>query len=348
MNQNLNFPLEMNTEEELEDLLSQPSPELVDMFKTLEGDVMFLGVGGKMGPTLARMAQRASEQSGTTRRVFGVSRFSDSDLQMNLLNQGIETISCDLLNQESLNHLPSVPNIVFMAAQKFGSTGSEWMTWAMNTFLPGLVAERFRDSRLVVFSTGNVYPLVPPSSGGSREDDAVGPIGEYAQSCLGRERMFEYGSRKYQTPCSIIRLNYAVELRYGVLVDIARKVLHEEPIDLTMGYVNVIWQGDASDYTLRALGACSSPPEIINVTGQEILTVRMLAQGFGSRFGKEPRFTGDEAETALLNNASKCFERFGFPATPVSKMMDWIAHWLQKGGRIYNKPTKYEVRTGKF
>lgn len=342
------LPERINTEAELEDLLSFPSPPVVESLAKLEGDILLLGAGGKMGPTMAKMARRASDLAGIDRRVIAVSRFSDSSVQTDLLNNNVETISCDLLNRDSLDRLPNIPNVLYLAAQKFGTTGQEWMTWAMNVYLPGIVAERFRESKIVAFSTGNVYPFVPVESGGCREEDPTGPVGEYAQSCLGRERMFQYAAQVHGTRSVLIRLNYAVELRYGVLVDVALKVLNQKPIDLRMGYVNVIWQGDANAYTLRAFELCNCPPEILNVTGPGVLSVRSLAESFGLIFGKKPVFVGQEEPAALLNNAQKCFIQMGEPVVSLETMQNWIADWLIRGGSLHNKPTHFEEREGKY
>src|SRR5467141_1207239 len=264
--------------EELDELLSEPSEAVIRTLAALDGDIVILGVGGKMGPTLARMAKRASQIAGVSRRVIGVSRFSSSKLESQLQMWGVETLRCDLLDSNSLAALPDAANIIYMAGMKFGTTGQESMTWAMNSFLPGLVSERYRQSRIVAFSTGNVYGLSPVSLGGSREQDALNPAGEYAMSCLGRERIFEHFSRRNETRMSILRLNYATELRYGVLVDIAQRVYAGQPVPLSMGYLNAIWQGDASGMSLEALGSASVPPLVINIAGPELLSVRRVAE----------------------------------------------------------------------
>jgi nucleoside-diphosphate-sugar epimerase len=280
--------------------------------------------------------------------VIAVSRYSDKAIRDNLESSGIDTITCDLLDRASLDTLPDVPNVLFIAGQKFQTSSQEERTWALNVYLPGMVAERFDQSRMVVFSTGNVYPFVPIASGGSTESDFPEPIGEYAQSCLGRERLFQYFSIKNKTPVTIIRLNYAVEMRYGVLLDIALKVRQGLPIDLSMGHVNVIWQGDANAYALLAFQCCESPPAILNVTGPEILSVRALANEFATRFQTEPLFIGSESNTALLNDASRCFERFGPPKVSLDTVVEWIAQWVEHDQPILNKPTQYEQREGKF
>ena len=342
------YPEKISGTEELTELLSRPSEALVEMMKRTDGDFMFLGVGGKMGPTMALMARRASEAAGTPRRIIGVSRFSKPAEQEFLEKNGIETLRGDLLDRTFLESLTKVKNVIFLAGMKFGSEDNLPLTWAMNTYLPALVAHYFTESRIVALSTGTVYPLVPVSSGGSVETDKIEAVGEYAQSCLGRERMFQYGSLRYGTPAILIRLNYAVEMRYGVLVDIARKVFQGEPVDLTMGCFNAIWQGDANDMILRSLEQASSPAGILNITGPGILRVRDVAKTFGKRFGRKPIFTGKEADTALLNNAAKAFDLFGPPHVPLEQVIEWLAGWMLEGQEILNKPTHFEVRNGKF
>ena len=278
---------------DLEDRLSCPDDADVSAMAAMKGDLLILGVGGKMGPSLARLARRAADMAGTRQRIVAVARFSNPDLPAELSALGIETIACDLLEPGALNRLPEIPNVIFMAARKFGSSGAEHLTWAMNTYLPALVAERYRNSRIVAFSTGNVYPLRPVTKGGATESTPVGPIGEYAQSALGRERMFEYGSARWGTPVTILRLNYAVELRYGVLVDIGRAVFERRPISFSMPFVNVIWQRDANSWCLRSFAHCQSPPFVLNITGPETLSVRELAMEFGKHFGIEPTFLDD-------------------------------------------------------
>jgi nucleoside-diphosphate-sugar epimerase len=293
---------------------------------------MLLGVAGKMGPTLARMARRASDTAGTARRVIGVSRFSTPGSEEALQAHGIETIRGDLLDESFLAALPDAANVIHMAVMKFGATGNPAMTWAMNVHLPAMICRRFRRSRIVAFSTGNVYPLVPIDSGGSRETDPVGPVGEYAMTALGRERMFDHFSQSLGIPVSLVRLNYAVEMRYGVLVDIGRKVLADEEIDLSMGHANVIWQGDANAMTLAALADASAPPFIVNVAGPELVSVRETAERFGRLLDKTPRLTGTEAPNALLSNGTKGYERYGRPRVSCEQLVHWIAQWIQAGG----------------
>ncbi|HZQ93855.1 MAG TPA: NAD-dependent epimerase/dehydratase family protein [Candidatus Sulfotelmatobacter sp.] len=335
--------------EELEERLSRPGDALVAAMKALAGDLLILGAGGKMGPSLARLARRAAALARTSPRIIAVSRFSDTGLCAELSAQGIETIACDLLEPGALSRLPQSPNVIFMAARKFGTSGDEHSTWAMNTYLPGLVAERFRDSRIVAFSTGNVYPLRSLSQGGAVETTPPEPVGEYAQSVLGRERMFQYASARWGTQAAILRLNYAVELRYGVLVDIGRAVFERRPVSLNMPYVNVIWQGDANSWCLRSLAYCQAPPFILNITGPETLSVREIAAEFGRRFGVEPVF-GPQAygATALLNDAGRANSLFGSPSVTPAEMIGWIADWIQEGGVTLNKPTHFQTRDGRF
>ena len=340
--------MQFETEEALEEALSRPSAADVQALAALPGDLMILGVGGKMGPSLARLARRSSDQAGVPRRIIGVSRFSAPGLAESLQRAGIETLPCDLLERAALAALPEVPNIIFMAARKFGSTGRPALTWAMNTLVPAMVAERFPRSSLVSFSTGNVYSLTPVESGGPDESCPAEPVGEYGQSCLGRERLFEYFSETYGTPVALLRLNYAIEPRYGVLREIADRVWTGAPVDLAMGHVNVIWQRDAISVALRALAHCQSPPLILNLTGPGVLAVRSLAIRLGELLGREPVFTGAEAPTALLNNASQCHRLFGRPETTLDEMLEAVAHWVQIGGRSFGKATHYEQREGKF
>jgi len=338
----------IGTEPDLEERLSRPDEAVVAAMRAVPGDLMILGVGGKMGPSLARLAQRACQLSGIARRVIAVARFSDESLVAQLAADGIETMRCDLLDRPQLLALPEVPNVVFMAARKFGTSGSEYLTWALNTYLPGLVADRFRHSRIVAFSTGNVYPLRSVNEGGATELTLVAPVGEYAQSALGRERMFDYAFQQWGTPVAILRLNYAIDLRYGVLLDIGSAVYERRPVNLRMGLVNVIWQGDANAACLRSFEHCQSPPNVLNITGPETLSIRQLALEFGRRFGVEPVWDGEETPTALLNCASKAHQLFGYPSVTAQQLIDWTAHWISIGGPTLRKPTHFSVRDGKF
>jgi nucleoside-diphosphate-sugar epimerase len=340
--------MRITTDAELEEILSRPSDADADAIAKLDGDLLILGVGGKMGPSLARRARRAAKKAGIQKTIIAVARFSDANLRDALESDGIATLITDLLEPGALAKLPDLPNVIFMAARKFGTTGSEDLTWAMNTFLPGLVAERYRSSRIVAFSTGNVYPLRNATQGGATESTSVAPESEYAQSALGRERMFEYGSRQWNTPVTILRLNYAIDLRYGVLHDIATAVFEGRPVSLHMPLVNVIWQGDANSACLRSFAHCQSPPAILNIAGPETLSVRFLAEEFACRFKVQPLFTGDESSSALLSDGAKGHQLFGYPSVTVPEMIEWTAAWISAGGSRLNKPTHFEVRDGKF
>ena len=344
----IGFPETIENEQQLEELLSRPTAEVVELFKTLEGDIIFLGIAGKIGPSIASMAKRACDEAGVSKRLIGVSRFSNKQEKSLIESFGIETIAGDLLDSEFVKSLPLVKNVIFLAGMKFGSEGNLSLTWAMNTYVPAIVAEHYKDSRIVAFSTGCVYPLVPIESGGCKETDKPFAIGEYAQSCLGRERMFEHGSLKYGTAVSLIRLNYSVEMRYGVLVDVASKVKNDQVIDLTMGYFNVTWQGDMNVASLLSLSQCTSPAHIINVTGPETLSVRQVALEFGELFGKTPMFCGEEATTALLSNAAHSQDLFGKPNVTPEQIIRWIANWINHENRLLNKQTHFEVRDGKY
>jgi dTDP-4-dehydrorhamnose reductase len=332
----------------LESMLSEPTAGVIKTLARLEGDILILGVNGKMGPTLARMARRASDAAGIHRRIVGVSRFSSEGAEARLQAQGIATIRCDLLNPEALQQLPDMPNVVFMTGMKFGATGQEALTWAMNSYLPGMVCQRFRRSRIVAFSTGNVYGLSAVRRGGSLETDPLNPHGEYAISCLGRERIFEHFSHSLNIPIALIRLNYAAEMRYGVLVDLALKVQNDQPIDVTMGHFNTIWQADANAVALQAFDQVSIPPFVLNVAGPELLSVRRIAAEFGALFSKPVTITGIESGDAFLSNAEKAYRLFGLPRVSVQQMVRWIAAWIQQGGATHGKPTHFEVQDGKF
>lgn len=328
--------------------LLRPSEELTAAVARLDGDILILGAGGKIGPSLALLARQAIIAAGVSKRVIGVSRFSDPQQRQQLESAGVETLSADLLNEQQLQALPAVKNVLFLAGNKFGTTGQEPFTWAMNTYLPGRVAEKYRDSRIVVYSTGNVYPFMSPDSGGATEQQAPEPIGEYGQSCLGRERVFQYFSSIYNTPLLIYRLNYAIDLRYGVLLEIAKTVKEGRPVDLSTGYVNVIWQGDANEIALRSLEHCASPAAVLNVTGPDTLSVRWLAAEFGKLLGREPEFINKEQPTALLSNATAAGRLFGPPGVNISTMIELTVAWLEQGGELLDKPTHFQERKGKF
>ena len=338
-------------ETELEELLSRPDAGAVRALAAHPGDVLVLGAGGKMGPSLARMARRAADEADKgqpARRVIAVSRFSSGPSRELLESAGVDTIAADLSDAPALAALPDAPNVIFMAGQKFGTRDAPSATWAANTSVPTLVATRFTTGRIVVFSTGNVYPLTPVTDTGSKETDVPAPIGEYAASCLGRERIFEHFAAKHGQPLAIMRLNYAVDLRYGVLVDIALAVLHEKPIDLRMGHVNVIWQGDANARAIACLAHASQPPFVVNVTGTRILRVRDVAARFGKLLKRTPNFVGEEAPDALLSDTSLMTSTLGEPAKPADWMVASVAEWITHGGAILGKPTSFQTRDGSF
>ena len=342
------LPARIGDEAHLEDLLSVPSAAAIETLRELPGDVVLLGVAGKMGPTLARMVRRAAEAAGTARRVIGVSRFSEAGPEAALQGHGVETIRCDLLDEAAVQRLPDAPLVIYMAGRKFGSSGDESLTWAMNTWLPGVVARRYAGSRIAAFSTGNVYGLTRVGHGGSRETDLPSPVGEYAMSCLGRERIFEHASRSRQTPLALLRLNYATEMRYGLLVDLARRIAAGETVDLTMGHANVIWQGDANAMAIASLRHAASPPFVVNLAGPEELSVREVCRALGQRMGLDVTFTGEEAGDALLSNGQRGWDLLGAPTVPLARLLDWTADWVRAGGASLGKPTHFESRDGKF
>jgi nucleoside-diphosphate-sugar epimerase len=326
---------------QLEEELSRPSEADVECLRRLDGDILVLGASGKMGPSLARLCRRAADAAGKPRRVIAVSR--------RLVDvAGVEAIACDLLDRAQVARLPECANVLYLAGRKFGSSGNPELTWAMNTMAPAIAAERFRQSRLVAFSTGNVYALRPPASGGAREDESPAPVGEYAQSCLGRERIFEYFANEHGLRCLVFRLNYAVDLRYGVLVDIARKVFAGEPVDLTVPAFNVIWQRDANSYALRSLEHCATPARVLNVTGAEMMWVRPTAEYFARRFARPCEFRGGEGSVALLSDARAARALMGPPSVAEEELMEMVAEWVAEGGPSLNKPTHFEVSDGKF
>jgi nucleoside-diphosphate-sugar epimerase len=336
------------SEPELDHLLTQPNAADLAFAERLEGDVIILGAGGKMGPTLARRLLKALRESGRSTKVLAASRFQSTSAVAELRDGGVETISCDLLDPVQVQSLPHVTNVLFLAGRKFGSAGDPDLTWAMNTMVPAQVAQHYRDSRIVAFSTGNVYPFVTPERGGSVESDAPEARGEYAQSCLGRERIFEYYSKQFHMPCLLFRLNYAIDLRYGVLVDIARQVYADKPVNLAVPAVNVLWQGDANSYAMRSLALCTSPARILNVTGPETLQVRRVAEFFAQRFQRELHFEGESSGVALLNNAGACHAALGYPEVTADQLMEAVATWVEAGGSTLNKATKFQVTDGKF
>lgn len=344
----MTLPDRITSETELEDLLAEPSDLDIAAVARLEPDILILGAGGKMGPSLARRVRRAAERAGTGSRVLAVSRFSSREARESLEADGIPTLSCDFTSGPAITGLPRFPNVLFLAGRKFGTTDRTDITWTTNTVVPARVAEHFSASRMVVFSTGNVYPLVRTGDPPPTELDPPMPVGEYAQSCLGRERVVEFVSREEGLRALMFRLNYAVDLRYGTLVDVARKVYGGEPIDLTVGYFNAIWQGDANSYALRSLELCASPPEILNVTGQERISVRESAEWFGRVFQRTPTFVNQEGPVALLSDSSRCRAKLGEPEVPLTLLREWVAHWVAAGGASLNKPTHFETADGRF
>ena len=340
--------------DELEDRLSEPTSGVIQTLKKAVGDVLVLGAGGKMGPTLARMARRgadAADGKRGARRVIAASRFSNKREQAGLEACGVETVAGNLLDEDTLARLPDAANIIYMAGMKFGAADNEPLTWAMNTHLPALVCRRYAHRRIVAFSTGNVYGLTPVAGvagGGSVESDAPEPVGEYAMSCLGRERIFEYFSATHGTPVCLLRLNYAVEMRYGVLVDLARKVWQGDAVDVTMGQANVIWQGDANAMALQSLACASSPATVLNIAGPQRLVVRRVCEQFGAMMGRQVNLTGSESHDALLSDAGRAFGLFGRPKVGLDQLIAWTAAWVMGGGKSLSKPTHFEVRDGKF
>ena len=342
------LPGSIGTEAELAEVLTQPRPALVESIGGLASPLVLLGAGGKLGPTLAVLARRAAEAAGHPLEVIAVSRFTDGDTRQWLAAHGIRTLVCDLLAPGAASALPDSQNVVYLVGLKFGTHQSPQRTWAINTVAPAVAAQRYPQAKLVVLSTGNVYPLTPVSRGGSVETDPLTPVGEYANATVGRERIFEFYAERNGTPLVLLRLNYAVELRYGVLVDVARKVQAGEPVEVTQGYFNCIWQGDVNEVVLRAFGLASPPPVVLNLTGPEVLSVRQVAQRFGELLGKPARIAGLEAATALLSNPARACALFGPPPTPLDMVMRWIADWLAAGRPVWDRPTHFEVRDGAY
>jgi nucleoside-diphosphate-sugar epimerase len=344
----MEYPEIIETEEKLDAVMSEPSPNLIGMMRRIAGDIMILGASGKMGVQLGMMARKAADKAEEKRRIIGVSRFTDRKAREKLESSGVETLKCDLLDLSALQSLPEAANIIFMVGRKFGTTGSEGLTWAVNGITPAFVCEKYRNARIVAYSTGCVYDFADIASGGSNEEDDLNPVGEYAQTALARERAFEFFSEQYDIPVCLFRLNYSIDLRYGVLYDIGSKVFQGIPIDLTTGVVNIIWQGDAVERSLLCLEHCKVPAYPLNVTGPETLSVRSIADTFGTFLKKKPRFTGQESRTALISNASKSFELFGYPRVSVSRMIRWTAHWIKEGKPALSKPTHFDERKGEF
>jgi nucleoside-diphosphate-sugar epimerase len=342
------IPDVLNTEAELDEMLTRPRPVLVEFIKNLNGPVVILGAGGKMGPTLAWLARRAAEVAGHTLDIFAVSRFTDPQAPRWLESRGVRTLCLDLLDCDAPKRLPEAANILYLVGRKFGTAQDAAQTWAINTLVPAYVAERFPRARMVVLSTGNVYPLVPVSSGGSVEGDPLTPVGEYANAAVARERLFEFFAQQNGTPICILRLNYAVDLRYGVLVDIARRIHAGESVSLTTAYINCIWQGDANEMILRSLALAKTPPQALNLTGPAVLSIRGLALRLGELLGQAVHLSGTEADTALLSNPARACALLGPPPTALENVLRWTAHWVKNGGRLLDKPTHFEVRDGSY
>lgn len=343
-----NLPELIEDEAQLDDVMTRPSEALVAYVRTLRGPLVVLGAGGKMGPTLCVRVRRAAEAAGHDLDVVAVSRFSDAAARDWLEARGVRTHAADLIDRNVLQGLPDAENVLYLVGLKFGTQQNPARTWAFNTLIPAAVAERYPRARLVALSTGNVYPLVPVERGGSVEENPLTPLGEYANACVARERIFEYFSRENGTPMVLVRLNYAVDLRYGVLVDLARKIEAGQPVDVTMGYLNCIWQGDANDLIVRALDLARTPAVPLNLTGPDVLSVRALAERLGELLQRSVSITGQEAATALLNNPARACTALGTPPTPVDTMLRWTAHWVRRGGPLLNKPTGFEVRDGRY
>lgn len=342
------LPEQLTSVEAVEELLARPRPVLVEFIKTLRSPLVLLGAGGKMGPTLAELARRAALAAHHPLHIVAVSRFSNPAPRRWLEARGIETIACDMLEREQLRQLPDTENLIYMVGLKFGTRQNPRATWAVNTLAPAHVAERYPQTRMAVLSTGNVYSLVPADGSGAAEAQPLTPLGEYANTAVARERIFEYFADKHGFPLVLLRLNYAVELRYGVLLDIAQKVHAGHPVDVTMGCFNCLWQGDANELVLRALGLARHPPLALNLTGLEKISVRALAEQFGQMLGREPLITGRESETALLSNASRVGDLLGRPPTPLEAMVRWTADWVRRNGPTLNKPTGFQIRDGQF
>ncbi|GAB3759238.1 NAD-dependent epimerase/dehydratase family protein [Microlunatus parietis] len=338
----------MKTLADLDNALSEPGDDLVADLSRLRGDIVVLGAAGKLGPSLIELACRGIAAAGTGAKVHAVSRFSRGELAERLERAGADVIRADITDDQALATLPDAENVIFLVGSKFGTQDNESATWATNTYLPGRVAERYSAAKIVALSTGNVYPLSPVTSGGSTEDDPVGPVGDYAMSCLGRERILTHFAKTNQTPLALIRLNYAVELQYGVLVDLATKIKNGEPVDVTTGFANVVWQGYCNEVILRSLHHADPSPFILNLTGPETLSIRRTAAKLAARMGLEVTYTGSEADTALLSDASKCHRLFGYPNVPLDQVIEWTADWVAAGGAMLGKPTHFETRDGKF
>lgn len=344
----MSLPDLIDTEAELDEVMTRPTAALTAFVRTVEGPLVVLGAGGKMGPSLCVQARRAAEAAGHDLDVIAISRFTNPAMRERLEARGVQTLACDLMDRAALAGLPDAANVIYLVGLKFGTQQDPARTWAVNTLIPALVAERYARSRLVALSTGNVYPLVPVASGGSVETDALTPLGEYANACVARERIFQFYSERHATPIALIRLNYALDLRYGILVDIAQKILAGQAIDVTMGYLNGIWQGDANAMIIRALDLAASPPAPLNLTGPAVLSVRDLARRLGALMDCPVQVTGTEAGTALLSNPARACAALGIPPTPLDTVLRWTAHWIRHGRPTLNKPTHFDARDGRY
>ncbi|MEO8394478.1 MAG: NAD(P)-dependent oxidoreductase [Chloroflexota bacterium] len=344
----MDFPERIETVAALDEVMTRPQPALIEFVQTLPNPLLILGAGGKMGPTLAVLARRAAQAAGHALDVIAVSRFSDAQSRDWLEAHSVQTISCDLFDRAALQSLPDAANLIYLVGLKFGTSSNQALTWAANTLIPANVAERYPQARIAALSTGNVYPLAPVTSGGWTEAAALTPLGEYANSAVARERIFEYESTQHGTPITLVRLSYALDLRYGVLLDIGQKVFTGRPVDLASGYVNCIWQGAANDLVIRSLALASSPPTALNLTGSEVISVRTTATRFGELMNRPVQFTGHETDTALLSDTRLLRSRLGSPALPLDTVIRWTADWIMHGGYVLNKPTHFEVRDGAF
>lgn len=344
----MDFPQRIETVEALDELMTRPQPALIDFIRTLHSPLLILGAGGKMGPTLAWRARRAADAAGHQLEIIAVSRFSDAQSRYWLETHGIKTLQCDLFDRNAVAQLPDTRNLIYLVGLKFGTSQQPSMTWAANSLIPATIAERYPQARIVALSTGNVYPLAPVGSVGRTESDALTPVGEYANSAVARERIFQFFSERNGTPITLVRLSYALDLRYGVLVDIAQKVFAGQPVDVTMGYLNCIWQGDSNDMIIRSAALASSPPTALNLTGRQALSVREIAMQFGKLMNRPVQLVGMEAETALLSNTAQLVRTLGEPMTPLDVVIRWTAHWIMSNGHLLHKPTHYEVRDGAF
>ena len=341
------YPPSVDSEDALDDLLTSPRRQLVQFIKTLTSPLLILGAGGKMGPSLTVLAKRAAVAAGHPLEVIAASRFTERAARDWLEARGVKTLVADALQREDLAALPDADNVIYLVGQKFGTSNNPARTWIANTLAPALAAERFRSSRIVALSTANVYPLASVAAGGSREDAPLNPLGEYANAAVARERVFEYFSQQYGTAIALLRLSYALDLRYGVIADIAEKVLRGEPIPLASGHFNAIWQGDANEFILRSFAFAASPATAFNLSGP-MLSVRSVAEQLGGLLHRQPVFEGTESGTALVCNTARMAGLLGTPATPLDSILRWTAEWVRNNRRSLNRPTHFETRDGTY